>query len=373
MTGVLCYLALAQAVNQKPQDPKTTYTEYRLLQPGTNDSRLSVFAFDKRMDPPKRSPKKFGDPPLQWEFDWITGGYGVHPSVNNNLTLRFSIFSQQRASKNDSALDVGKMLMRLWDFSFQSLKMDHSGALNNGIVDVYLCWGGKAGGEQLFDEDYRGGRNIKVNTIYIYDLASFTDPVEKAREIAHEYGHAMLPPVGVFTAPEDWSNGYLGEKLYLRHIRDEMAAGRFGAPDVMGADLPGLDKWVKANVDPIVSSAATNGPANKISAGGKLAMDMYLGLALYVDQIYGHNVLSRAYRFTDMTKPETFLDAVMTAVEEVTNATLNFPKEWAGRTVWVPVSTSSLTGSAILAKKPGWVQVRIAEKPIVIRSVRADQ
>ena len=42
---------------------------------------------------------------------------------------------------------------------------------------------------------------------------------EACRELAHEYGHAVLPAIGGFKSPEDWANGYLGERLFLRWLR----------------------------------------------------------------------------------------------------------------------------------------------------------
>src|SRR5205807_841719 len=122
---------------------------------------------------------------------------------------------------------VARMVLRLYN---QLQRHYHPGPPKGflGIVDVYLCWGGTPGGEQRFDIEKVGKppRQIDVNTIYIYDLASFKDPVEMAREVAHEYGHAVLPPVGGFGEPEDWGNGDAGERVFMRWLSEEMPAGR---------------------------------------------------------------------------------------------------------------------------------------------------
>ena len=348
---------------------RITYTEVRLLDPDGGQSRLSAFAFEERLSPPKLSPKLFDDPPTPWEFEWLTGGYVRTPSAPDNQELRFRVYSQVRQSQGDLAIDTSKMLLRLWDFTFRELKLDHSRQINSGVVDVYLCWGGKAGGEQRFDdESERGRKTVRVNTIYVYDLASFKDPVEKAREIAHEYGHAVIPPLGIYTGPEDWANGYLGEKLYLRWIRDELKLKRYGAPDAMGAELPGLDAWVKNHVDPLVEKAALQGPGAKLT-GGKEAMDNYMGLMLYVDQIFGHGVFSRVFRFAEPTKPDSVWDAVAASVEELPRRKVSFPPNLVGKTVWLPISTGTFEGAPILNRKAGWVQFRVPATPVTVAGI----
>ena len=72
--------------------------------------------------------------------------------------------------------------------------------------DVWLCRQGAAGGDEWH-------RNI-----YFYDLDDARSSIEWIREIAHEYSHMALPPIGGYTAPEYWANGYYGERLLVRWL-----------------------------------------------------------------------------------------------------------------------------------------------------------
>ncbi len=216
------------------------------------------------LDPPRYSPKLFGEEKRPWEFPWIVGGYANIKGDSPSADLKFRIYSQEHHETNDKSPQVARMLLRLWDMNLKRLKFVHSPVYHNGIVDVFLCFGGEAGGEQFFGEDTVGKTTYRNNSIFIYDMPSFTDSVEMAREVAHEYGHATLPPVGGYKQPEDWADGYLAEKIYLRWMRDAMTRGELGPIDAMGATKEGLDKWIATHVDPVELKAAQTEPTDAV-------------------------------------------------------------------------------------------------------------
>jgi len=350
MTILAAALALLTA-------PQGTQRQITLFDENGKPSPLVILMNNQRLAAPKNSPQKFGDPPASWIFEYITSGFAAAPGTEQS-NLRFRIYSQLRKQTNDPSEEVAKMLLRLWDFNYRRLKMDHSPAWGSGIIDVYLCWGGKAGAEQRFDTDYDRKPSQKVNTIYVYDVASFTDPLQKARELAHEYGHATLPPVGGFQTPEDWANGYLGEKLYLNIIRDEMAAKRFGSPDAMGAELPALDAWVKEKVDPLVAAVALQGPRHALlGQTGPAAMDAYTGLAMYARNVLGEPILARSMKLTGSLKATDYPDAVVAAVEEQPRTSVTIPAVAKGKPVWVPKGKARLQGARIVREDRGWALV----------------
>jgi hypothetical protein len=80
----------------------------------------------------------------------------------------------------------------------------------DGVVDIWLCEGGEAGGEQV-------GRNI-----YIYQIEKGREDVELIREVAHEWGHHIIPPIGPYEEPEEWANGCIGERLLLKLFLDNL-------------------------------------------------------------------------------------------------------------------------------------------------------
>jgi hypothetical protein len=80
----------------------------------------------------------------------------------------------------------------------------------DGIVDIWLCEGGNVGGEQV-------GRNI-----YIYQIEKGREEVELIREVAHEWGHHIIPPIGPYEEPEEWANGCIGERLLLKLLLNNL-------------------------------------------------------------------------------------------------------------------------------------------------------
>jgi hypothetical protein len=136
----------------------------------------------------------------------------------------------------------------------------------------------------------------------------------------------------------------------------------------MGADLDVIDGWVKTHVDPLVEAAAIKGPDQSVK-GGKAAMDAYLGIALYVDQLFGHATFSRTFRFAQQDDPETIWDAVAAAVEELPKTTVKLPKSWVGKTVWLPVSVGSFSGAPVMAKRKGWVQFKVPATPVTVAGI----
>ncbi|HEY0866580.1 MAG TPA: hypothetical protein VGE01_04350 [Fimbriimonas sp.] len=338
------------------QTPQVSYIERQLQPPGGGEPRLFLWVLGDRMPTPKLSPKRFGENKIPFEFDWLTPAYArLQP---NKVSLRFRVYSQERRQEGDLAPQVAQTLLRLFDRNFWQLGIDHNPVYNDGIIDVYLCWGGQAGGEQLYDQEVVRNRPVKVNTIYIYDLASFTEPVEKLREVAHEYGHASLPPIGGFDEPEHWANGYLGEKINLAYLRDGLAKGWFTPDDTMGATQAQLDLWVKSNVEPLVAKAASDPPSEPRLAGkDKASMDAYIGLAAYMNALLPPKTFTRSMALTGSIKATDYPAGIALAVEEASQK-LQIPAYLLGKKIWVPTSDGTVTGATVLKKKGGWAQVQ---------------
>lgn len=322
-----------------------------------------------KIQPAKLSPKKFGEPPERWRFEWTTAGYIKHGGVASRC---FEAFSQGPIESRVKPERTVRALMRLYSHNVDKLRLEHNPNFADGTVTVFLCEGGPAGGEQLFDVDPQ--TNTKVNTIYVYDVASLTDPVEALREIAHEYGHATLPPVGGFTEPESWSNGLLGEKLYLTYFANALRTGELTTDDTLGATAQGLEKWLTANVDPLVTEAALRGPQSTLLAGkGKPSMDALLGLALWTARLYDERVMTRAL-FIGGNDAKAFPDAASTAAAEPTQITLDIPAPLRGKPIWIPIGAdrakSRILGAQELTpRKGGWVRIKPGAS-VVVRNYR---
>ena len=337
-----------------------------------------------RLEPAKLSPKLFDG--NRWEFDWITWGFG-NITGGGEQQLRIRVFSQERKEEGDKAPLVARMVMQLWNKTFRTLKFDHPNQFNSGIVDFYLCFGGEPGGEQLFGEEILPNRPqpVKVNTIYIYQLHSFKEPVEMAREVAHEYGHAILPGIGGFKQPEVFSNGYLGEKLFLKWMRDGIAASRSNpdAPtslsplDAMGAPLERLDAWVTANVDPLVKQAATRYPDGKLINESRGGMDAFLGLALYMESAFPPALFTRSLAYvrdahgaaTDNRPPTDYPEKILAAAAEMEQIAMSVPPSLKGvKSIWIPLGKGQISGGTVLTRREGWAEVAPLLPTITIKN-----
>ena len=370
---MLTLLALA-ALQESGKKFRETPPYDGLLGPKT----LVIRTQTERMEHPKHSPKQ------GWEFDWNSAGFLTgFKSDPARMELRFRVFSQESTGGNLRAESTLRLLQRLDSYNLARLGLDHSTEFKK-VVDVYLCYGGEPGGEQTFDADAEAGGS-KVNTIYLYDLKSFTDPVEQTREVAHEYGHATLPPIGgEYTAPEAWANGYLGEKLYLSYLagaRTPVGKGgsALGPEDTFGATGAQLTAWVRKNVDPLVEDALLNGPRPDLLAGkGKASMDAFFGLALATARLYSPYVLRRALEGAG-SDPKAFPEAagVASAEPNLTSNypklfTLNIPPAMRGRAIWVPLGPDKrrnvVQGAAIVARRDGWARIRVGSGPVNVRN-----
>ncbi|RYG24678.1 hypothetical protein EON82_09870 [bacterium] len=332
----------------------------------------------ERSPEPRLSGKKFGEPPHPWQFEWSVGGYS---KVDGGHALRFDLWSQESTVGSKRPEAVVRALMRLQNYNEAKLRLQHSREFE-GIVTVFLCYGGEPGGEQLVEVQHVPGEPLrgvppsdrKLNSIYLYDLRSFTEPVEMLREVAHEYGHATLPPVGGFTEPEDWANGYLGEKLYLSYLAGALKRGELSPDDAMGATAKDLEAWTAKNVEPLVDTAAQNGPRPALLAGkSKASMDAFIGLALWTQRLYGEKTMTRALVMNGPSAT-TFPDSTSVAAAEPDQVTLNFPAAYVGKPVWIPIGEdlkkNRILGAQELGpRKNGWTRIK-PSKLVVVRNYR---
>ena len=357
-------LAGLVALAMWPQGPSPQTNDYKMAylgDPSLPGTHLMYMVRLNRLEPPKYSPKKFGQDPEPYEFDYEIDGYGKKSDADTKLDLRFRVFSQDRKEEGDVSPMAAQMLLHLWDLNYKKFKFDHLELYRN-VVDVYLCWGGSPGGEQRMDIDWdaeKPPRQVKADTVYIYDLSSFTNPIEMAREVAHEYGHAVLTPVGGFVLPEDWGNGQLGEKIFLRWCRNEMAAGRLQPYDVMGATLPMLNAWLKKNVDPLILQNAENGPQYGLLEGqGQASMDAFTGLVCYADSVLGDQVAGMSLKLMASSSAKDYPAALLQACEQRERVVVETPEILKGKDLWVPLGKGRITGATILKKVGDWALIR---------------
>jgi hypothetical protein len=362
-------LALAPAPATSPEGAALEDTGRRMRQvvlagADGEPERLMLLVNDVRLDPPKVSPLG------EWRFEWVVTALGRLPAQDRFVT-RFRVFSQSRPPQNDPAPAVARTLIRLWDYNLLRLRLDHSPQFADQMVDVYLCAEGKPGAEHRFDEDRHEldalGRPRKVNTIYIYDLESFVNPVEMVREVAHEYGHATLPPMAGYRGTEYWSNGELGERLYLTWLRRDLAAGRLVRADTLGATAEMLDGYLARRATPLLNAAARNGPDMALlRRRDRAGLEAYLGLALWAEQILPERAFGRSLVLTGSQNAEDYPRAIVESAAEVANWTVRVPDSLEGQAIWIPLGKGRLAGAAVLERRGDWARIRPGPRPVIV-------
>ncbi len=231
--------------------------------------------------------------------------------------------------------------------------------LNAQPVNVWLTARGEAGGEQ------------QNNNLYIFDLLAERSGLEWAREIAHEYGHYLLPGAAGYTDPESWANGVLGERLFLKWLLEDLGAGRLLPQEVPYVKMADLQEYCARQVAPLIEGMQQDGPDEALLAKtDRRAMNAFTAILLYMDSIYGSasimQILDDLPR--DQTRPPRgtdFLRALVSYVHDTPrlNTTLPggracmlylAPGSYRVTPVKEPVRSLSIPGLAVSAAGAGW-------------------
>ena len=328
----------------------------------------------------KLSPLKFGPQNQPYAFAYLTTGLVSLSGKSDGDEPRFRIFSQEEAVANSLAPRASRMLLRLWDYNQARLRLDHKPGFGQRKVDVYLCQEGKAGGEQLFGEDLQApkGLSTSVNTIYVYDMPTFTDKVEQVRELAHEYGHAALPSINGFRFPEQWANGFLGENLYLSWLLRDLFQKRITTSDVMDVDLKSLNAYVQRQITPLWVSASQAYPwPNDLVGEDKARMDKFLGWVLWVEHVLPERIFARSLKIMGTPKASDYPAAVLASLSGEESISVVLPDQVNGKNVWLPFANGTLwrkvnagsapTPASVLKRVGGWVLVRAGNTRLEFR------
>lgn len=328
-------------------------TQHRVVDTRVAGERLIVRTAMKEVPHPISDPT---DPKTVYPF--LSTGYARRADATAGMqaTLRFEVYAEHQEDLS-YADRVCLFLLRLWDMLSSRLDMDHPLQYRR-TVSVFLKREGKPGGEQQItvgpDET---GRPIKRNTIHIYDIASLTDPLQMCRELAHEYGHAVLPAIGGFREPEEWINGLMGERLFLRWLLEDMEAGRIPPAEAFDLQPEALKAWLVPRADRLSADVLAKGLA---ATSDLRDADKFLGFVLAVESVYGGKLLGRGLMLANGNEPEDALRGITRAISERDELTLSVPKVAGGKPFWalLPGSDWVLAGGKLLeAREGGWVRL----------------
>jgi len=306
------------------------------------------------------------DPVHDWEFSFYAEGIAGAAGSVLPPRARFKAYAQSPQSRTLLAPAI-RTLLRIWDESVGRLNIDNP-AKYGLTVHLFICDGGKAGGEQVFVRSRSARDNFaSYNAIYLYHAEGLSDPVEAVREIAHEYGHAVLPPVGGFSEPEEWANGALGERLFMRYLFRALNEGKATEADVFSAKAEQLKSWLATNADGFAAAIARRRiDQATLAATGPAATNEYLGLMLLMDDLFP-DLVGRALKLVGGQTAIDSLKGVVEAVNEQRSWVINVPLAY-GREVWLPIAGKvEWTGAKPLQSLGAWVKVRLLSQRISAR------
>lgn len=169
-----------------------------------------------------------------------------------------------------------------------------------------------------------GNTDSSPDEILFWKAGMARSEAEWVREIAHEYGHVVIPPFGGFRAPlEPFGNGMLGETLVLMWAAEnpnrfayqvaETPASTVGLPPAAGERFA-APREVNATEleDPLVSSFSEHvnrqalpslkffvaeGPLSPAKLkGDRQNLQFLQGVSVYLERVYGPSALSAVYQ-----------------------------------------------------------------------------
>jgi hypothetical protein len=260
------------------------------------------------------------DPKHGWRFTVACYGYFRTEHVSQP-ELRFRVYAQQ-VEDLPTAQKVCRLLLRLQEVTWQRLRLQVN-LQGERVLNVWLCRQGNAGGEQW------------RNHLYVYSVQEIAHSIEWLREVAHEFSHALLPGITGYTAPEPWANGYLGERLLLTWLEPLVNDGTLSAEDLCGASASDVRSFVQQRCLPLRSLWATNGfPEKDFGRTDAVGMGALIGLALYIDHVYGSTMLRATFARLAQHQPTALWEAFTEAVRE--SRELHIIPSGGAIQVWLP-------------------------------------
>lgn len=242
------------------------------------------------------------DPKHGWQFTLACYGY-FRPEYQTQSELRFRVYAQQLEDL-PRVQKVCRLLLRLQQIAWQKLRLQVN-LQGERVLNIWLCRQGNAGGEQW------------RNNLYIYSIESIQHPVEWLREVAHEFSHALLPGITGFTLPEPWANGYMGERLFLSWIEPLVSGGQLSGEDLCDTSVQDIRHFVQQRCLPLRNKWLTSGlPKGDFTRTDAVGMGALIGLALYIDGVYGSSMLRATFARLTEPYPSAFWKAFTEALRE---------------------------------------------------------
>lgn len=251
---------------------------------------------------------------------------------------------------------------RVWELHYVNLGLDLPTMVENQTLHLMLRSDGQAGGEQVLTRPPGNESEYPWCVVYLYQVPTLTQGPERWREIAHEYGHAVLPAWGPYSGPEEYSNGDLGERLATAWIYDALRDGSAEPSDAAGSTAQDLMGYMQQKVWAESARFALIGP-DDLDGTGPTAYWAGVRLATFCQQTLPPSVFRRALGLGGAGSARNFAEGVVEAVSEQPRLQLKVLPGLQGKAAWYPVGSLRPLGK-VLARQPGWAKL-VASGPTI--------
>jgi len=155
-----------------------------------------------------------------------------------------------------------------------------------------------------FSYPWRAGTpqtDTALGDILLFQMTQTRDDAEWLRELTHEYGHVVLPAIDGFKMPlEPFANGELGETLGLLWAASApnvwKLPAEFGVPSDDAKFAQALSTQVSTQAMPALNAWKLRGPNSPLRRDTtKIGLQYLQGLAVYIERVYGTNVLGATF------------------------------------------------------------------------------
>lgn len=167
-------------------------------------------------------------------------------------------------------------------------------------INVWLARHGEPGAEEF------------QKNIYLFAIDQNRTASEWVREICHEYSHIFLPPVGEYTKPEKWANGYLGERLFLKWMLVDNGVTDAWSEPIDAAALAAKE------ITPLRDAYLNAGPLSPlVDQTDEAGMNFWIGQVLTIEAGQGPGILRQLLNGYQTRRPQGLSTYFSQAIQDL--------------------------------------------------------
>lgn len=263
--------------------------------------------------------------------------------------LRQVVAVRHESADRALALRVARLAARLLRLHKDHVGQEATFPQGEELAEVWLSRVPAVNGTKIAGE-------TRINQVYFYQVAEERAAILWARVIVHEWGHLTLPAARGYQEPEGDAAGFLGERVYLKWLQEDLVALPQKRDDF--CEPEGVQLYYSRQVEPLMARYSAGGPSDKrLDLKTTEGMDYYIGMALGADQTFGSKVLGFALYHTESVSPRALVTALQNGVFLQPELNVKLP-------AWVPFAPDTYTVVGSAGKVSVDVRVVDPAKPV---------